>query len=363
MFDRQSGALRLYTMMRILFEADWRMAFASQASRAQFEKLAESAANRERYERNLNKIGVNKIVYGYQEINAFLRSDGANIQCALLSFPHVANNLIPLITIHAPAARIIYDMVDFHYLRMVREADLKSNEDIRRSALRMREIELANARTSDVTIAVSEDEQQALLRLDRGIVVKVIPNIFEVSVDCDPGIATRKNLLFVGGFMHAPNIDAVVWFTKQVWPLIHQQRPNLRFIIAGSGPPPEVLALADIPGIEVTGYVEDLSPLFRSARVFVAPLRFGAGVKGKVGQSMAHGLPIVATKVAAEGMHAVSGKDLLVADEPAAFAAAVARLLDDDALWSQMQASGKRLIFETQSIEAARIKLGEIFNG
>ena len=87
-------------MMRILFEADWRMAFASQAGRAQFEKLAGSAANRERYEMNLNKIGVNKIVYGYQEINAFLRSEGANIQCALLSFPHVANNLIPLITIH-----------------------------------------------------------------------------------------------------------------------------------------------------------------------------------------------------------------------------------------------------------------------
>jgi glycosyltransferase involved in cell wall biosynthesis len=113
----------------------------------------------------------------------------------------------------------------------------------------------------------------------------------------------------------------------------------------------------------VVGYVEDLTPLFRRARVFVAPLRYGAGVKGKVGQSMAQGLPIVATRVAAEGMNAVVGKDLLVADEPAAFAAAVIRLLDDDTLWLQLRANGKELIRQTQSIEAARIKLGNILNG
>ena len=195
------------------------------------------------------------------------------------------------------------------------------------------------------------------------MVVKVVPNIFEVSPDCDPELPNRKDLLFVGGFGHVPNIDAVRWFANEVWPLIHRQRPNLKFIIAGSAPTPEVLCLANITNVSVAGYVEDLTPLFQHARVFVAPLRYGAGVKGKVGQSMAQGLPIVATKVAAEGMNAVFGKDLLVADEPAAFAVAVTRLIDDDNLWLQLRANGKKLIRQTQSIEVARIKLGSILNG
>jgi SAM-dependent methyltransferase/glycosyltransferase involved in cell wall biosynthesis len=363
MFDQQSGALRLYTMMRILFEAGWRLAFASEVTRADFDVIAGSAVNRERYQSRLREIGVERIAYGREEIDALLEAEGSGIRWALLSFPGVAHNLIPRIRVYAPWANIIYDMVDFHYLRMTREADLTSDEAIHSSALQMREIEIANARASDVTFAVSEDERQAVLSLDPSVVVKVVPNIFEVPADSDSELASRENLLFVGGFAHVPNIDAVQWFVEQVWPLIHQKRPNLKFIIAGSATSPEVLNLAKRPGVEVVGYVEDLTPLFRHARVFVAPLRYGAGVKGKVGQSMAQGLPIVATRVAAEGMNAVVGKDLLVADEPAAFAAAVIRLLDDDTLWLQLRANGKELIRKTQSIEAARIKLGNILNG
>jgi glycosyltransferase involved in cell wall biosynthesis len=363
MFDQQSGALRLYTMMRILFEAGWRLMFASEATCADFEEVAGSAVNRERYESRLREIGVEKIAYGREKINALLEAEGSNIRWALLSFPNVAHNLIPRIKVHAPWASIIYDMVDFHYIRMTREADLKSDDVMRSSALQMRKIEIANAGTSDVTIAVSEDERQAVLKLDPSVVVKVVPNIFEIPADSDPELASRKNLFFVGGFAHVPNIDAVHWFVEQVWRLIHQQQPNLKFVIAGSAPSQEVLNLAKRPGVEVVGFVEDLMPLFRRARVFVAPLRYGAGVKGKVGQSMAQGLPVVATRVAAEGMNAVDGKHLLVADEPAAFAAAVMRLLDDDTLWLQLRANGKELIRQTQSIEAVRIKLGNILNG
>jgi ubiquinone/menaquinone biosynthesis C-methylase UbiE/glycosyltransferase involved in cell wall biosynthesis len=363
MFDQQSGALRLYTMMRILFEAGWRLAFASEMTRASFNAIAGSAVNRKRYESRLREIGVEKIAYGREEINALLEAEGSGIRWALLSFPGVAHNLIPWIKVHAPWASIIYDMVDFHYIRMTREADLKSDEVIRSSALQMRKIEIANARTSDVTIAVSEDERQAVLKLDPSVVVKVVPNIFEIPADSDPKLASRKNLLFVGGFAHIPNIDAVQWFVEQVWPLIHQKRPNLKFIIAGSAAPQGVLNLAKRPGVEVVGYVEDLTPLFRRARVFVAPLRYGAGVKGKVGQSMAQGLPIVATRIAAEGMNAVGGKDLLIADEPAAFAAVVIRLLDDDPLWLQLRENGRELVRQTQSIEVTRIKLGNILNG
>jgi glycosyltransferase involved in cell wall biosynthesis len=363
MFDQQSGALRLHSMMRILCEAGWRLSFSSQASRADFEELAGSAVNSERYESRLREIGVENITYGSEEINAFLEAEGSDLRWALLSFPKVAHNLIPLIRIHAPWAGIIYDMVDFHYLRMTRLADLNSDEMLRSSALQMREMEIANARTSDLTFAISEAERQAMLKLDPSLVVKVVPNIFEVATDSDPELASRKDLLFVGGFAHVPNIDAVQWFVEQIWPLIRQQRPNLKFNIAGSAASQGVLRLAERPGVDVLGFVKDLTPHFRGSRVFVAPLRYGAGVKGKVGQSMAQGLPVVGTRIAAEGMNAINGKDLLVADGPAAFAAAVIRLLDDDPLWLQLRANGKELIRQTQSIETIRIKLGNILNG
>jgi glycosyltransferase involved in cell wall biosynthesis len=363
MFDDQSGASRLYMMMRILFEGGWRLSFASEATRDDFEVLAGSTANRERYESRLREIGVKNIAYGREAINAFLESEGNGIRWVLLSSPNVAHNLIPRIRIHAPWASIIYNMVDFNYLRMRHQALLNSDRTICSSALQMREIEIANARTSDLTLAISEDKRQALLELDPSLVVKVVPNIFDVPADSDPELAGRQNLFFVGGFAHGSNTDAVQWFVGQIWPLICRKRPNLKLIIAGSTAAPEgVLNLAR-PGVEVLGAIDDLTPFFRRARVFVAPLRIDAGATGEVGQSMAQGLPVVGTKIAAEGMNAVNGRDLLVADEPAAFAAAVIRLLDDDTLWLQLRANSKELIRQTQSVEAARIKLRSILNG
>ena len=363
MFDHQSGASRLYMMMRILLEGGWRLSFASEATRDDFEVLAASTVNRERYESRLREIGVQNIAYGREEINAFLESEGSGIRWVLLSSPNVAHSLIPRIRIHAPWASIIYNMVDFNYLRMRHQAYLNSDGTIRSSALQMREIEIANARTSDLTLAISEDKRQALLELDPNLVVKVVPNIFDVPADSDPELASRQNLFFVGKFAHDSNTDAVQWFVEQIWPLIRPQRPNLKLIIAGSSAPEGALNLAPRPGVEVLGAIDDLTPLFRRARVFVAPLRIDAGTTGEVGQSMAQGLPVVGTKIAAAGMNAVNGKDLLVADEPAAFAAAVIRLLDDDALWLQLRANSKELIRQTQSVAAARIKLGCILNG
>ena len=348
-------------MMRILFEGGWRLSFASEATRADSEVLAGSSVNRERYESRLREIGVQNIAYGQEEINAFLEAEGNGIRWVLLSSPNAAHNLIPRIRIHAPWASIIYNTVDFNYLQMRHQAHLNSDGTIRSSALQMREIEIANARTSDLTLVISEDKRQALLELDPSLVVKVVPNIFEVPADSDPELSNRENLFFVGGFAQASNVDAVQWFVEQIWPLIC--RPNLKLIIAGGAAPEGVLKLAKRPGVEVLGPIDDLTPFFRRSRVFVAPLRIDAGVKREVGQSMAQGLPIVGTKIATEGMNAVNGKHLLVADEPAAFAAAVIRLLDDDTLWIQLRTNSKELMMQTQSVEAARIKLGGILNG
>jgi glycosyltransferase involved in cell wall biosynthesis len=153
----------------------------------------------------------------------------------------------------------------------------------------------------------------------------------------------------------------VLWFVEHVWPRIRARAPDVVFRIAGSDPTPEVVALGRLPGIEVLGYVPDLTPHFDAARVFVAPLRFGAGMKGKVGQSLVNGLPIVATAIGAEGMSLVDGEHLLVADAAANFAECVLSLLDDDELWGRLQRQGRALIGQTLSEAVVARRLEALF--
>jgi hypothetical protein len=252
-------------------------------------------------------------------------------------------------------------MVDFHALRFEREAAIKHNANLLATADEIKAIEVAAARAADITIAVSNEEKSALLDLVPSAVVDVLPVIFTITAD-PPGVDKRSGLFFVGGFWHQPNSDAVTWFVEKIWPQIRSELPECRFRIAGSNPGDEVLALARTPGVEVIGFVPDLMPLFDSARVFVAPLRYGAGVKGKVGQSLAHGLPVVTTAVGAEGMKLLDGEHALIANDPAAFARQVVRLLRDDALWTRVQAQGRSLAQSTFSVDAIRDKVVDLFH-
>ena len=363
MFDKHSGGLRLYNLVRILCEMDWRVVFASLCTLEHFTGMAGSVEYRKRYEGLLYDLGVEQIVYGAEQGEILIRALGNELHWAFLSFPGVAEQFIPPLRIHAPWANVIYDMVDFHALRMSREAELKSDKALQANAERMRVIELTNAKTADVTVVTSEAERQMLLEIDPNLVVEVISNVFDLTNDPRLGVDDRSGLLFVGGFWHSPNEDAVSWFVRDVWPLILKQRPDMIFRVAGSNPSEQILALRGHPGIEVLGYVPSLTYLFDCSRMSVAPLRYGAGVKGKVGQSMACGLPVVATTIAAEGMSLEHGKHLLVADAPDEFAAAVLRLATDDDLWRRLQANGRRFAEEFQSMDVVRGQLRALMDG
>jgi O-antigen biosynthesis protein len=262
-----------------------------------------------------------------------------------------------------PNAHIAYDMVDFHSLRMTREAALRNDPKILAEAEQQRAVELACASSADVTIAVSEAEKAALLELLPEAVVEVVPLVFELGAWPPPGPAGREGLLFVGGFYHTPNVDAVRWFVERVLPIIRREAPDLVLRIAGANPSEEVLALARQPGVEVLGFVSDLGPLYDRHRVCIAPLRFGAGMKGKVAQSMASGLPIVSTSIGIEGMALEEGAAVLVADGEAEFAAHVLRLLRDDELWLRLSTQGRAYIERTLSVEAVRPLLEAILRG
>jgi glycosyltransferase involved in cell wall biosynthesis len=286
---------------------------------------------------------------------------GRSVQFAFVSFPVVAKEVIPILRIFCPWARVIFDTVDLHFLRVGREAELRDSPSLRRDAAAMREVEFSCMRMADVTLTVSEEERALLLGLLPDVVVEILPNIFEMSRHEPPGLEARQGLMFLGGFQHLPNIDGIGWFMAKIWPLLRARRPDLTLCIVGSSPTAEILALGAVPGVEVLGYVEDLAPVYGAARVCVAPLRYGAGMKGKVGQSMAYGLPVVTTSIGAEGMGVEDGVHLLVADAAESFGDSVLTLLDDDALWRRLRREGRLLVERTLSEPALAHRVAELF--
>jgi O-antigen biosynthesis protein len=359
--DQQSGGLRLKTLVQMLGKQNRPMIFVSLTPKAKLPGVLASVDGRGRYERVLRDAGVVAFVYGKCELESWLEAEGAKVRFAFLSFPDVALALLPLVRQYCPYATAIYDMVDFHALRMRREAQLKGDPALASDAAEMQGLEIALAEAADITIAISDDEKKALLALAPSANIDVLPNIFELPAAPSPGPQGRCDVLFLGGFWHKANGDAVAWFVREIWPRILAAAPDCRFLIAGSNPGPDVVALAAATNVVVLGHVEDLAPLYSAARVCVAPLRYGAGVKGKVGQSMAYGLPVVATAIGAEGMGLSDGEHLLIADEPEAFARRVVDLLGDDTLWRAIQTKARAFVESQFSVAALSDKVEALF--
>ena len=239
-----------------------------------------------------------------------------------------------------PNLPVIYDTHDLHYVRMARELELRgaaATAADHREQLECKQLELDIARSVDVTLAITEIEQRILE--SEGITnARVFPNV-HVARSRSHGFEQTDGLIFIGGYSHVPNVDAAEWLVNAIMPSVWDDFPSLTVTLLGSNPPDRVWNLANDRRVRVTGFIHDVAPYFEAARVFVAPLRYGAGLKGKIGQSLEYGLPVVTTSVGAEGFDFVDGRDALIADEPGAFAAAVKRLYSDRMLWTRMSAA------------------------
>jgi O-antigen biosynthesis protein len=178
----------------------------------------------------------------------------------------------------------------------------------------------------------------------------------------DPSLQRRSDVLFIGGYEHRPNVDAVKWFVRDVWPVLQSRNFPHRFVIAGSNLPEEIAVLAS-DRIDIRGHVDDLARLFAACRLSVAPLRYGAGVKGKIVSSLSHGVPVVATSIAAEGAGLQHGKTILVADTPETMADLIMKLFDDDDLWQALSAQGYQAFRDTFSLEAGARKVLAVVDG
>ncbi|MGH3420685.1 MAG: glycosyltransferase, partial [Streptosporangiaceae bacterium] len=318
------------------------------------------------YTADLQRHGITVIAYAAGQ-DAFLREAGAALRLAVLSRPQVGWKLLEDLRMLAPRCLVSYDTVDVHFLRLQRQAELATSTGDEAGATALagkaaasRELELGLVRAADLTLVVSEHEQALLRSLVPEADVRVLSNVhFATPTGEVPGPRGRAGLLFVGSFDHLPNRDAAVWMAREVLPRVHQRHPGAVLHLVGSNPSPDVLELAG-DTVEVHGWVADLTAMHRRCRGSVAPLRFGAGVKGKVGESMAAGLPTVCTPVAVEGMGLAHGEQVLVAADATGFADQVVTLLEDDELWRTLSEAGASAITDRFGPGVARAALQDL---
>ncbi|ACI98255.1 glycosyl transferase family protein [Rhodospirillum centenum SW] len=327
--DQDSGSVDMVNLLRIVSDLGGRVTFVPE----------DNFAHAGRYTEELQGAGVECIhAPFFRTMRDFLRARGAEFDVVLMARgPHAARH-IDEVRRHCPQAPVIFDTVDLHFLRVERRAELTGDPALRAEAARLRTLELDMIRRCDATLVRSIEEKRLLDAQGVGERVSILPLIREVP-DRMPPREGRSGVIFVGGFRHDPNVDAVRWFVAEVWPRVRRALPEAVFRIVGSNVPAEVAALAG-DGVEVVGFVPDIAPLMEGALVSVAPLRYGAGLKGKLATSFMHGLPAVATPVAVEGMVLDPDEAVLVADDPAGFADAVIRLHRDEALWRRLAEEG-----------------------
>ena len=347
---RDSGSLRLSAILQLLDQQGWAVSFLPDDGRATDEEI-----------RALGALGVEVLNRPWvSDLPHWLRAHGHQLYAVMLCRHTVAGQYASLVRKLAPKARLLFDTVDLHFLREQRAAELSGNASMARQAQVSRKSELALIEQSDVTFVVSPHEQALLSTELPHAHVELLSNIHEVH-GCGRGYAERRDLVFIGGFGHPPNADAVRWIATDILPALRARNADLRVHVLGDIPDAARAELS-VPGLVLHNRVKDLAPWLEGALASLAPLRFGAGVKGKINMSMSFGLPVIATTTAVEGMRLSDGVDVLVADDAEAFAEAYTRLRRDEGLWSSLSRHGLHNVQEYFSAAAAARTLRRVLD-
>src|SRR6185437_5790921 len=317
--DQDAGSVRMKALLEI-----------ATALRCKVTFVADNLEHREPYLTALTQRGIEVLFHPYvRSVAELLITRAREFDIIMLSRHYIAERHIDTVRKAAPDALIVFDTVDLHFLREERLAALDGSRLAALSAKASRDAELAVIAKADVTLVVS-DAEEAMLRD-----VAPASRVMRVSTIHEPvahvaSWESRRGIVFVGGFEHPPNVDAMRWYASEIMPHLRLLLPGVPTYIIGSRMTASVEALA-AEDLIVLGYVPDFVPYLEGCRVSLSPLRYGAGVKGKVNTAMSYGLPVVATTPSIEGMHLSNGIDVLVANAPDTFAAAVARLHEDRA--------------------------------
>jgi glycosyltransferase involved in cell wall biosynthesis len=348
--DRDSGSRTNFYLIKILTLLGYRVAF-----------IPGDLEHAGRYTEALEEFGVSCIDYRHVDsVEQYLVEKGEKFDFVYLSRGPVATAYVKSVVKYCINAKRVFNTVDLHYLRELREADIADSKSALAAALQTKKDELELVGNSHATIVLSQYEKDELEREMPDRNVRLLPLIFAEVDSKPPGFIARKDILFIGSFPHLPNIDAVLFFGKEVFPRLQAVRSDIMWHIVGTQPPENVQALGNHSNIVVHGFVEDLAPLFRSIRLTVAPLRYGAGIKGKIATSLSYGVPVIASQIAVEGMSVESGRHVLVADEPEEYVKAILELYDDEKRWNTMSELGQEQVINKYSLQANTLCVADL---
>ena len=282
----------------------------------------------------------------------------------VLSRPDIYARSLPIVLDVLPDARIAFDSVDALGRRLEQELEVALDSHPGKVAKAKREfaaalrLERLAVRSADCVISVSALDTEYFRQIDAAVPIVEIPMIHH-PVNELPAPEGRDGVLFVGGYRHPPNVDAAIYLAEEVMPLVWKNNPNVTLTLAGSHPPEEVQALAG-PRTSVPGWVESLDHLYTTTRVVVAPVRYGAGVNGKITEALSLGLPVVTTSVGAKNAGLKDGSHVLVGDEPNEIASHIVHLLHEPALWRSLSEGGHQICNTKFGVHAGREGLSEL---
>ncbi|MEW6994786.1 glycosyltransferase [Colwelliaceae bacterium MEBiC 14330] len=354
--DQDAGSVTVWYFLKLFKELGYQVTF-----------IPENLYDLSPYTEMVQGLGVECLYRPYlNSIEDYIQENGDKFDTVMLYRVNVGGRFYETTRKFAPNAKIIFDTVDLHFLREERQAKMEKDKEksaqMLASAYQTRDRELFLLRNSDISIVLSEYEKDMLAR-DWGVQnTFVIPIVLEV-----PGSKTsyehRKNIAFIGGYQHTPNVDAVLYFVENIWPKVKERINGVKFYIIGSKPTAEILALPESDeDIIVTGFIESLDPYLDNLRLTLAPLRYGAGIKGKIGSSLSYGVPCIATKVAAEGMGLVDGENILMSDDENSFVENLVNTYKDNKKWDDLSEKGLEFVGENYSTEATKKKLLALMN-
>ena len=344
-FDKDAGSVTDFQYIKLFLSLGYNVKF-----------IGDNFYKHEPYTYILEQMGV-EILYGkYYAKNwkTWLKANGKYIDYVYLNRLHISVKYIDEIKMYTKA-KIFYYGHDLRFLREIREYEIKNDSRFLQSSIKCKKMEIELLYKTDVCYYPSTIEVDEIKKIDKSINVKLIPPfLYENKHITKRDFSNTKDLMFIGGFDHKPNIDGVLWYVNEIYPILKKRCPEIRTYILGSNTPEEILAL-NTEYILVMGYVTEtqLCEYYKNCRLSIVPLRYGAGIKGKVIEAMYNQLPVITTSIGSEGIQ-FAENCLIIKDDPISFAEEIIRVYNDLDLLSEISLKEIEIINERFTISSAK---------
>jgi GT2 family glycosyltransferase len=352
-FDKDSGSNRLKEIIEAFTELDYHVTL-----------IKKNTFNTNTYIEYFQRKGVN-VFFEHKKlsgISKYLKNQKLNSKIAWFYGPVIFVKKYKIAKKYFPNAKLIFDMVDIHHLRIQRAIKIEPHRiSLRKKYHKYKTKELQACKIADYVIAISDFDKNYMKQFCDENKIVIISNIHYVKIKKEQALPfeERKDILFIGS-CHSPNINALHYLENEIMPLVWEKLPEIKVNVIGNVSA-KIVDLQN-PNFIFHGYVPDIELFFITNKLMVAPLLFGAGVKGKIGQAFEYYLPVITSSIGAEGMDLVNGTNALIDDTKEGFATAIIKLYSDQILWQKLQDNSENSLkpFSKEKLKSTILEIGKI---